>query len=82
MGTPFRVPVAHFSTTPSRTLIADAREIRDTWGRITKSAKAKLRGEPLAEGEQTQDRDTIERWAKAEGADLENEAQRTQSRNL
>jgi len=42
---------------------------------ITERAKAKLRGEIVDEGQRTRYRDTVERWAKAEGADLENEAE-------
>ena len=48
--------------------------VRDAWGRTTEGARAKLRGEPPPEGEQARDRDTIERWARAEGVDLEGEA--------
>ena len=52
---------------------------RKRGGRITKSARAKLRGEPY-ENRREDDRDTVERWAKAEGADLENEAQRAKQK--
>jgi hypothetical protein len=39
-----------------------------------------LSGESADEGQRTRDRDTIERWAKAEGADLENEAERAKAK--
>ena len=55
-------------------------EVRDTWGRITERARAKLRGEPVAEEQQVRDRDTIRRWQEAEGVDLENEAHRAKQK--
>ena len=50
-------------------------EVQHAWGRIAASARAKLRGE-LPDGEQAaRDRDTVDRWARAEGADLDGDAE-------
>lgn len=54
-------------------------ELSAVWGRITEWAMAKLRGEPVDEAQQARDSDTVERWAEAEGADLENEAARARA---
>ena len=54
-------------------------DVQKAWGRTTERAVAKLRGEPY-EDQREGDRDTIERWAKAEGADLEIEAMRAREK--
>jgi hypothetical protein len=53
-------------------------EVGAAFGRVAERAKARFRGEPAVpyEHQRQQDRDTIERWAKAEGVDMEGEAQR------
>ena len=57
-------------------------EVGAAFGRVTERAKARFRGEPDEpyEEKRQQDRDAIERWAKAEGADLEYEAQRAKQK--
>jgi hypothetical protein len=58
-------------------------EVRDAWEGITEGARAKLRGQPVPyEDRRRQDRDTIERWAEAEGVDLEGEAERARQKLL
>ena len=41
------------------------------WGRTAESAMAKLRGDGVDERQLPLDRDTTERWAEAEGSDLD-----------
>jgi hypothetical protein len=41
---------------------------------VTERARAKLRGRNVDERQRARDRDTIERWAEAEGVGLEGEA--------
>jgi hypothetical protein len=57
-------------------------EVGAAFGRVAEHAKARFRGEPDVpyEHQRKQDRETIERWAKAEGVDLENEAQRAKQK--
>jgi hypothetical protein len=50
-------------------------EMQAAWGRTRKRSRAKLRGEPAPEGKLAQDRDVIDSWARAEGVDLEGEAE-------
>jgi hypothetical protein len=47
---------------------------------MAESARAKFRGENVDEAQRTQDCDTIDRWAEAEGVDLEGEARRTKQK--
>jgi hypothetical protein len=46
---------------------------------VAEGAKGKHHGDPVGEDAQ-RGQDTIERWAKAEGANLENEAQRAKQK--
>jgi hypothetical protein len=55
-------------------------EVQKAWGQIAERARAKFRGEPAPEGEQTRDRDIIDRWAKSEGVDLEGGAERAKQK--
>ena len=48
--------------------------------RVAESAGVKLHGEPAPERQRVRDRDTIRRWEEAEGADLENDAQRAKQK--
>ncbi len=53
-------------------------EVSASFARIAGYARAKLRGEDV-DGDQ-RDRDTVDGWARAEGADLESEAQRAKQK--
>jgi hypothetical protein len=55
-------------------------EVGAAFQRIAKSARAKLRGDSVDENQRAKDRDTVDRWEKAEGVDLENEAQRAREK--
>jgi hypothetical protein len=55
-------------------------EVQAAWGRMAERAGAKLCGEDVDEGQRIWDRDTVERWATAEGADLETEAQKARQK--
>jgi hypothetical protein len=55
-------------------------EVQAALGRTTERARAKLCGGGVDEAQRVRDRDTVERWVKAEGADLDNEAQRAQQK--
>jgi hypothetical protein len=50
------------------------------WGLMTERARAKFCGEGVDEGQRVRDRDTVQMWAKAEGADLETEAERAKAK--
>jgi hypothetical protein len=49
-------------------------------GRVAERARGKLRGEGVDEGRRARDRDTIERWARARGMDLDTEAERAKAK--
>jgi hypothetical protein len=57
-------------------------EVRAAWEHVTERAWARIRGEPSVpyQDRREQDRDAIERWAEAEGVDLEGEAERARER--
>ena len=55
-------------------------EVQSAWGRIAASARAKLSGEPPDAEQHLRDRDTVERRARAEGADLDGEAERVRQK--
>jgi hypothetical protein len=57
-------------------------EVGAAFGRVTERAWARVRGEPSVpyEDRRQQDRGTIERWAEAEGVDLEGEAERAKEK--
>ena len=55
-------------------------EVQDAWARIAESARTKLRGEPAEEDQR--DRDTVDRWQRAEGVDLDTEARRARQKLL
>ena len=57
-------------------------EVGAAFGRVAERAKARFRGEigVPCEEKRREDRDAIERWAKAEGVDLEGEAERARAR--
>lgn len=57
-------------------------EVGAAFGRVTERAKARFRGEDGVPYEQRREEDkgTIERWAKAEGVDLDTEAQRAKQK--
>ena len=57
-------------------------EVGAAFGRVTERAWARLRGEQDApyEDRRKRDRDAIERWAEAEGVDLEGEAERAREK--
>ena len=52
------------------------------FGRVTERALARFRDEPSVpyEDRRERDRDVIDRWAEAEGVDLENEAHRAKEK--
>jgi hypothetical protein len=47
---------------------------------VTERAWERLCGEGANEEQRVRDRDAIERWARAEGADLENESERAKTK--
>lgn len=51
-------------------------EVQYAFLRLAESARAKLYGQSVDEDQRTQDRDTVDRWQRAEGVDLEGEAER------
>ena len=55
-------------------------EVQAAWVRVAKRAGAKLHGQNVEEAQRTRERDTVVRWAKAEGTDLENAAQRAKQK--
>jgi hypothetical protein len=57
-------------------------EVGAAFGRVTERAWARVRGEPSVpyEDRRQQDRGIIERWAEAEGVDLEGEAERAKEK--
>ena len=44
------------------------------------TGRARLRGESVDEDQRVHNRDTVDRWGRAEGKDLENEAERTRQK--
>jgi hypothetical protein len=57
-------------------------EVGAAFGRVAERARAALRGEPSVpyQDRREEDRDAIERWANAEGVDMEGEAQRAREK--
>ena len=57
-------------------------EVGAAFGRVTERAWARFRDEPSApyEDRRQEDKGTIERWARAEGTDLENEAHKARQK--
>ena len=53
-------------------------ELTAAWERITESARVKLRGDSAEEDQR--DRDTLDRWQRATGTDLDTEALRARQR--
>ena len=50
-------------------------ELSNAWWRTAERAKAMLRGESVDKEQRARDRDTVERWQRAEGVDLSVEAE-------
>ena len=57
-------------------------EVGAAFGRVTERALARFRDEPSVpyKDRRQHDRDTIERWAEAEGVDLEGEAEQAKEK--
>jgi hypothetical protein len=55
-------------------------EVSAAFGWLAEGARAKLRGESVDGEQRGRDRDTVGRWTRAEGVDLEGEAQRARAK--
>jgi hypothetical protein len=54
--------------------------VQAAFQRLAEGARAKLHGESVEEEQRARDRDTVGRWQRAEGVDLEGEAERAKSK--
>jgi hypothetical protein len=55
-------------------------EVGAAFQRLAESAKAKLYSKSVVAHQRSQDRDTVERWQRAEGTDLSVEAERAREK--
>lgn len=55
-------------------------EVNAAYGRLAESARTKLYGESVDEEQGARDRDTVNRWQRAEGVDLSVEAERAREK--
>jgi hypothetical protein len=59
---------------------SELEEVNGAFRRIAEVARARLRGESTDPKQMAQDRDTIEKWGRAEGVDLSVEAERVKQK--